>query len=94
MCIYIYIYICIYILCLFTGQAGDFTSVGRGRARDTSTCSCKRDPCNTSIVPHYRMLTNKLPIPYTTQRGWCREVVVSILVQSQSPKSLPGGGGV
>ena len=30
----------------------------------------------------------------TTQRGWCREVFVSIPVQSQSQKSLPGGGGV
>ena len=30
----------------------------------------------------------------TTQRGWCIEVFVSILVQSQSQTSLPGGGGV
>ena len=36
------------------------------------------------------------PILYTTttQRGWCIEVFVSILVQSQSQTSLPGGGGV
>ena len=30
----------------------------------------------------------------TTQRGGCIEASVSILVQSQSEKSLPGGGGV
>ena len=30
----------------------------------------------------------------TTQRGLCTECSVSILVQSQSHKSLPGGGGV
>ena len=30
----------------------------------------------------------------TTLRGWCIEAVVSILVQSQPLKSLPGGGGV
>ena len=29
-----------------------------------------------------------------TQRGWCIEAFVSILVQPQSPKSLLGGGGV
>ena len=37
------------------------------------------------------------PILYTTtttQRGLCIEAFVSILVQSQSQKSLPGGGGV
>ena len=32
--------------------------------------------------------------PPTTQRGWCIEAFVSILVQSQSQRSLPGGGGV
>ena len=35
------------------------------------------------------------PILYTTtttQRGWCIEAFVSILVQSQSQKTLPGGG--
>ena len=30
----------------------------------------------------------------TTQRGWYIEAFVSILVQSQSRTSLPGGGGV
>ena len=30
----------------------------------------------------------------TTQRGWCIEAFVSIILQSQSQKSLPGGGGV
>ena len=30
----------------------------------------------------------------TTQRGWCIEAFVSILVQWQSHKSLPGGDGV
>ena len=30
----------------------------------------------------------------TTQRGWCIDTFASILAQSQSEKSLPGGGGV
>ena len=30
----------------------------------------------------------------TTHWGWCTEAFVSILAQSQSQKSLPGGGGV
>ena len=36
------------------------------------------------------------PILYTTttQRAWCTEAFVSILAQSQSQKSHPGGGGV
>ena len=37
------------------------------------------------------------PILYnttTTQRGWCIEVFVSILAESQSQNSLSGGGGV
>ena len=30
----------------------------------------------------------------TTHKGWCIEAFVSIMLQSQSQQSLPGGGGV
>ena len=54
----------------------------------TKPCACKPFLIIVIIIGR--------PILYTTtsQRGWCIEAFISILVQPQSQKSLPGGGGV
>ena len=85
MCIYIYIYVYIYIYTYIHTYIHSSSD-----ARD-SLSDALSEPFQTGVLLLGR------PILYTTtttQRGWFIEAFVSILVQSQSQKSLPGAGGV
>ena len=79
MYIYIYIYMCTYIhMYIYTHSSNDHNNDNNKHYNNTGKDNIGR------------------PILYTTttQRGWCIEAFVSILVQSQSQESLLGGGGV